>query len=107
MRVPSATQPLVNPQTGLITPEWMRLFAVQQAEAGKITHPAITASPYAFTANATGHLLVTGGTVASLSLSRARVTVATGLTSGFVPMSAGDVVTITYSVSPTVSFIPE
>jgi len=105
--LPAANQPIVDPDTGVLRPEWVKHFARQDAYASAILSLTLTGSPYAYTASGRGRLLVKGGTVSSISLTRARVTIITGLTAGFIPMSAGDVVTITYSALPTASFIPE
>lgn len=63
-----------------------------------------TGSPLAFTATRTGTIIGTGGTVSSVTLTRAGVV--TTVPNGFVPVSAGDVVTYTYTAAPTVRFIP-
>lgn len=65
-----------------------------------------TGSPFAYTAPFAGHLLVTGGGVSGITLTRQGTNVATGMTSGFVPVSRGDVVTVTYGSTPTLDFIP-
>jgi hypothetical protein len=68
----------------------------------------VTASPFAYTAQASGTLSIEGGTVSAVTLKRgtpAAVTVAAA--SGvLVPVAAGDIVTTTYSVLPTMNFIP-
>ena len=105
--LPAVTQPMVDPRTGVLTPEWVKHFAGQQSQAGKIASVSVTASPFSYTANEIGHLHIKGGTVSSVTLVRARVSLLTGQISGFFPMSPGDVISIVYTVAPTVSFIPE
>lgn len=75
---------------------------------GAIAAIAPGASPYAYTASAAGTVTIEGGTVTAVTLKRgtpAAISVgsATGL---LVPVSAGDIVTTTYSAAPTMNFVP-
>jgi hypothetical protein len=64
------------------------------------------ASPYAYTATDTGMVYVSGGTVSLVSLARGGTSVATGLLAGGIFMRAGDVLTTTYAVAPTMTWVP-
>jgi hypothetical protein len=64
------------------------------------------ASPYTYTAAYNGTLSVSAGAVSAISIIRQGATVATGITAGLIPVSRSDQVSITYSVAPTVSFLP-
>jgi len=64
------------------------------------------ASPYAYTATQDGALSVQGGTVSLVAFARAGASLTLGLTNGLVQMATGDKVTITYTVAPTINFIP-
>jgi len=66
----------------------------------------VSASPFTYTAPAAGSVVVTGGTVSAIALIRQGTTVATGLTTGLIPVSRFDQVKVTYSVVPTMTFIP-
>lgn len=67
----------------------------------------VGASPYAYTAPAAGMVVVSGGTVSAITLKRgAPAAISVGETSGIIPVSAGDIVSTTYSVLPTMSFVP-
>jgi hypothetical protein len=66
----------------------------------------VGASPFVYRALADGLLSITSGTVSAVAIIRQTVSVATGLTSGLVPVRRGDQVQITYSVVPTVVFLP-
>lgn len=67
----------------------------------------VGASPFAYTAPAAGSVLIVGGTVSAVTLKRGSpAAVAVGATAGSVPVSAGDIVTVTYSAAPTMSFVP-
>jgi hypothetical protein len=79
------------------------------AWGGNAPIAAITvgASPYAYTAAAAGTVVVSGGTVSAITLKRgAPAAISVGETSGVIPVSAGDIVTVTYSAAPTMSFVP-
>jgi hypothetical protein len=64
-----------------------------------------TGSPFAYTATAGGVVVVTGGTVTGIALTRGSA-VAMGQTTGNFPVRNGDILTVTYSASPTMTFIP-
>lgn len=90
-----------------LTPEWQRgLTRLAQLSAErKIRSVSPGASPFTYTATTIGHLLIAGGTVSAVSLVRGATSISIP-TSGFIPMAAKDAVMITYSVAPTLSFIP-
>lgn len=69
---------------------------------------ALMGSPFDFSSiTDDGLLTVSGGTVSQISYGRRGTFTALGITSGLIPIRAGDVVRITYSVAPTVAFIPQ
>lgn len=98
--------------TGLAAKDWYVFFytlynavtqGLPQAEA------AITlgASPFTYQAVLRGQFLVVGGTVSAVAFSRDRtIFYNAGITAGFVQMDAGDQVRVTYSVAPTLTFVP-
>lgn len=103
---PDWQTPLVD-ETGHATQSWFNFFARLTAKPQAISTVTPTASPFSFTASLDGALAISGGTVSSVKLTRGRVAgVNTGLTSGMVSMAQGDVVTVTYSAAPSISFIP-
>ncbi|MEI6128545.1 MAG: hypothetical protein WCR59_00575 [Planctomycetota bacterium] len=64
------------------------------------------ASPYTFTANRDGQLIVRAGTVSLIEYLRNGTATTIGLTAGLFPLLLGDGIRITYTVVPTVTFIP-
>lgn len=92
---------------GKLTPSWQRGLTrlAQLTPERKFRAVAPGASPFAFTASTIGHLLITGGNVSAVALVRGAASVACPL-SGFIPMAGKDSVVITYSVAPTLNFIP-
>ena len=86
-------------------------FASEMIFAGETSGAPIQAvtpgaSPYTYTAPQYGTLAVSGGTVTAITLTRAGITAAIGILAGLVPVATGDKVTITYTVAPTINFIP-
>jgi hypothetical protein len=65
-----------------------------------------TGSVFTYTAPYAGSVVVTGGTVSAISIARQGTSVSTGLTVGVFPVSRYDQVKVTYSGTPTMSFIP-
>ena len=76
------------------------------AQAAPVASITVTASPFTYTAPFAGNVAVTGGTVSAITLIRQSTSVATGLTVGLISVSRGDQVQVTYSVTPTLTFIP-
>lgn len=103
--VPSSAQPIADGQ-GKPNTIWMRFFNALVAPPATIAAVTVGATPFSYTAGGPGTLSVTGGTVSSITLRRNTVTMATGLTSGLIPMANRDIVTIAYSGLPTVNFVP-
>lgn len=68
----------------------------------------IGASPFAFTLPSKGEVLVAGGTVTGITITRGGSgPLATGVLAGVFPGSKGDIVTVTYTAVPTsMDFIP-
>jgi hypothetical protein len=66
----------------------------------------VGASPFVYTAQYNGILLITGGTVSAISLNRGAGFLSTGLTVGVIPVRQRDQVQITWSGVPTVTFYP-
>ena len=84
-------------------------YALNQIQAG--TGAAIQtitagASPYTYTTSAVGNLLVSGGTVSAITLNRGTTSLTLPSVTGFIPMDNSDSVTITYTVAPTMNWIP-
>jgi hypothetical protein len=67
----------------------------------------VKASPFTYVAPLAGNLIVNGGTVASIQFNRTTgKNYTTGQTSGMFNLSLGDSLIITYSVIPTLTFVP-
>jgi|SRR5215831_1368802 len=105
VRLPSAETPMTDPKTGRIASAWYSFFAMMGAEAPTFEPVTLGPSPFSYQASAPGSLIVRGGTVSAITLTRQRDTITiTGVIA--VPMSLGDIAKITYTVAPTVTFVP-
>lgn len=67
-----------------------------------------TSSPFTYTAQTKGFLIVQGGTVSLVQFSRNGTTnYSTGQTQGTFPLSQGDSLIVTYSVTPILTWVPQ
>ena len=67
---------------------------------------AAGASPFAYTATERGTMNVSGGTVTGVTLTRNSIVVNMGALNGCYSMCAGDILTVTYTAAPALTFIP-
>jgi len=104
--IPKPEAPIAKPQSGAVEQAWWRFFNALAGKAQTESAVVVGASPTAYTASARGQMLVTGGTVSSITITRKNM-YTPGPTSGFFPMSVGDILTITYSGLPTVTWFPQ
>jgi len=106
-RMPTYTEPL---ETNEVTTRgwfsfWAGLFSGQPA--GLVSSIAVSASPFNYVAPVGGTVIVNGGTVSLIKLSRDGTTFfTTGVTAGVFPVSQGDTLQVTYLAAPTITFLP-
>lgn len=93
---------------GFTSKDWYFFFQglYHRLPPENVSPVTLGASPYTYTAPRGGTLIVTGGTVAAIAFSRDGVTFYSMLTAGSFPVGAADRVRITYTVAPTVTFVP-
>lgn len=88
-------------------PQAIKFFEALQGgvlqDAGAVT---VGASPFTYLAEQAGLLIVSGGTVSQIAYLRNGISTITGVTAGPIPLLMADGVVITYTVLPTVTFIP-
>jgi hypothetical protein len=106
-RMPSYTEAL---ETGSVTTRgwytfWLGLLQGQPVGAPSAIVPGV--SPFSYVAPLGGSVILSGGTVSKVEVSRDGMTFyVTGQTSGMFPVSQGDTLRVTYSGVPTITFIP-
>lgn len=105
--VPSPILPAVDPQSGKFASVWYQFLArlAQLTAESPMMATTVGASPFTFKAGTIGNMFVTGGTVSSIVLTRSGVSI-TCQSNQFIPMAAGDQITVTYTVAPTMTFVP-
>lgn len=92
-------------QQGKILPPWNSYLQQFTQQPPNIMLLTVGASPFAYTAKEPGNVIVKGGTVTGLFITRGSIVVdITGAV--IVPVAVEDIVTVTYSVLPTMKFIP-
>lgn len=106
VQVPSIQIPVIDPKTGLMNPAWQRMFIALTQPPQAAQEVTVGGSPFTYTASVSGTLIVKGGAISALSFTRARTTIdITGLTDT-VSMAQKDQTEITYTVAPSVWFVP-
>jgi hypothetical protein len=90
---------------------WFRFFVDLYNSCTKGSQEAVTVltgiSPFNYVPTQKGQVLVSGGTVSAISLSRdGKTFYSTGQTAGLFPLSAADTLQVTFTGSPTMVFFP-
>lgn len=103
-QIPTYETALGGKQT---TRSWFRWFQDQHNGLPKGAEMTVAAggSPFTFTAPSGGYIILRGGTVSAVSVTRT-VTTLTGQTAGIFPLSQGDQLTVTYTGLPVMVFVP-
>lgn len=106
-RLPQFGQPLA---AGNVTnKDWYFFWAgLWRGLAPELESPVtLTGSPFTYSAPRRGSLIVSGGTVSQIRFSRDGSTFYnTGATAGMFALSAADRLEVTYTVAPTLTFVP-
>jgi len=82
---------------------------VQYLQQFTIAPPAfiditVGTSPFEYRAEEPGNVFITGGTISGITLTRGSDTIT--VTGSLIPVAVADIVTVTWSVLPTMKFIP-
>ena len=105
---PSVLQDFVDGVKKLKNP-WIQYLQQFTIAPPKFTDLTLDGSPFEYHAREPGNIFVSGGTVSGITLTRGvdTITVAPNTANPrLIPVAVADSVTITYSVLPTVKFIP-
>ncbi len=104
--LPSVLHDFVNQIRKLRSPwiEYLQQFTIAPPALVDVT---VGASPFEYEAEEPGNLYIAGGNVSAITLTRGSDTIALSTVRPlFVPVGIKDIVDITYSVLPTIKFIP-
>lgn len=104
--VPAPTIPFVDPGTGLINQQWFLYLSSLSALPPAIAAVSPTGSPFEYQASQLGTAYVIGGTVSQIRILRGVDTFDTGVTSGAILLAQGDILEVTYTVAPAITFVP-
>lgn len=104
--LPTYDQPM--DANGNMATSWRRWLHDTDVGTPPAAEAVITvgASPFAYQATQKGFMIVTGGTVSNIQITRTG-TYSTGQTSGVFPLSLADILTVTWSGKPTLTFVPQ
>jgi hypothetical protein len=108
---PRVNTPLVNPDTGILTTTWLAflqsLWMEVKGGSGLIAEQVLSTSPWTFTSPQQGTLMLSGGTITDVQLSRDGTNFfPVGQLAGPVTIGAGDLVLVAYTVLPRAVFVP-
>jgi hypothetical protein len=87
---------------------WYRYFQANETGEPPANESPVTVlpSPFVFTAPRKGMVMLSGGTVSLVQLNRSGTNINTGQTSGTIVVAQGDVIRVTYTVKPVMTFVP-
>lgn len=102
--LPSQLAPLVSSAGRILRPWTQYLQQFTQAPPNFMI-VTVSASPFSYKVKEPGSVTIVGGTVSAVILTRGTSSIdLTG--TKIIPVSINDIITITYSVLPTINFIP-
>lgn len=102
--LPNVLQEFVN-RAGIIKNPWIQYLQQFTIPPPNFIDVTLTGSPFEYVAREPGSLFVSGGTISLITLTRGTETL-TVTGSILIPVGIADIVEVTYSVLPTVKFIP-
>lgn len=102
--VPSTVRPFVDRGLKIISP-WLQFLQQFVQAPPNILDVIPDGSPFSYTAVEPGLVAITSGTISAITLTRG-LTIINVTGTKLVQVSIADTVEITYSVLPTVQFIP-
>ena len=106
--LPSVLADFVNESKKIVLP-WIQYLQQFTIAPPKFMPVTVGISPFSYQAAEPGNIFVSGGTVSGITLTRGAdtITVAPNTTNPrLIPVAVADIVKVTYSVLPTIKFIP-
>lgn len=103
--LPNKMAPFVSALKRIVAPwdSYLQQFTQAPPNFAAVT---VGISPFDYTAREPGNIIITGGTVTGVALTRGTTSILLGATTKIVPVAINDVVTVVYSVLPTIRFVP-
>lgn len=100
---------LSRAQISTITQDPQAIKFLEALQSGPLEDADVVtvgASPFTYLAERDGTLVVRGGTVSQIEYLRNSGSINLGVIAGPIPVLMADAITITYTVLPTVTFLP-
>lgn len=105
IKLPNLLAPVADRMGKLLSPWNSYLQQFTQAPPAIIVLAG--ASPFSYDVKEPGTIMIVGGTLTAVSLTRGADTLALGTAARIIPVAIDDTITITYSVVPTsINFVP-
>ena len=103
---PTYTEPFVEGNE--TSASWYRFFSDldQGAPPTSESRISVLSSPFTYTAPRAGNVIVSGGTVSQIQISRGMVKYLTGVNVGQFTLGLGDNLIVTYTGAPLMVFFP-
>ena len=102
--LPNQISPFVNKFLNIVSP-WVQYLQQFTQAPPNIMSVTVSASPFSYVSKEPGYVHVNGGTVSVITLVRGAISLNfTGMKA--IPVAINDTVVVTYSVLPTVKFVP-
>ena len=105
---PSVIQNFVDTLQKIKEP-WVQYLSQFTIAPPPFVSVTVGASPFSYQAEEPGNLFISGGTVSGIELTRGPDTITVFPSTAnprLVPVAVADIVTVTWSVKPTIKFIP-
>lgn len=109
---PSTNSPAGEGSSEPMANIWFYLFRTMWNRLGGSGSTLVTStitvgvSTFVYSTDISGTVVVRGGTVSEISIVRGTDNIVTGVTAGPIPLLRGDSIAVTYSVAPTMTFLP-
>lgn len=101
--IPNMVAALVD-KAGKIIPPWNSFFQQFANPPANIIPILLGASPSSYVVKQPGMVVISGGTVTGVSFTRGLITI--GINAFAFPVEIADIVTVAYSILPTISLVP-
>lgn len=106
--LPNVLQDFINNGKGIKSP-WIQYLQQFTIAPPSFADVIVGTSPFEYTAEEPGNIYISGGTVTGITLTRGVDTLTVfpnTVNPRLVPVAVADIVEVTYSVLPTIKFIP-
>ncbi len=90
-----------------LLPPWNSYFQQISQAGSEVLVANVGSSPFEITANANGTMIILSGTVTGITLTRGVNSFNLDVGNQLIPIRINDMLAVTYSVLPTITFLPD